>query len=361
MSALDGIRILDLTRLLPGPYATQILADMGAEVIKVERPPEGDYLRMTPPVITIPGAGGNEAADELVVGAVFAQVNRGKKSIGIDFSRSRGREVLFQLVKTADILVESFRPGTLKRRGLDYESLHSLNPGVIYCSLSGYGQDGVYRDRAGHDLNYIAFAGLLGLNAYADNLPVAPPVQIADMAGGMDAAMRILAAVVERSRTGAGQYLDVALVDTPLVWMSTVVGAHYQATRANPERGNMWLSGAYPCYGVYETSDGGYMSIGALEPHFWEKFCEAIGRQDLTDRHLDSSAIPILRDIFHARSRSEWMQVAREVGHEAAAEHHAHAVPLREQVAGAEVREAQKHGLAARQRHFAERHAVVKQ
>jgi crotonobetainyl-CoA:carnitine CoA-transferase CaiB-like acyl-CoA transferase len=264
-------------------------------------------------MITESDEGASGALEERVVGAVFAQVNRGKKSIGLDYSTPRGRGILYQLAKSADIIVESFRPGALARRGLDYESLRSINDKIIYCSLSGYGQEGVYRDRAAHDLNYIAFAGILGLNATPETAPVAPPVQIADMAGGMDAAMRILAALVERSHTGAGQYLDVALVDAPLDWMRTVTGAHFQATQHEPERGHLWLSGAYPCYGVYDTSDGGFMSLGALEPQFWERFCEAVERPDLAGRQFDASAIPVVHDIFQARPRAEWVKLAQHV------------------------------------------------
>ncbi len=306
MSSLEGIRILDLSRLLPGPYATQLLADLGAEVIKIERPPEGDYLRLTPPLLEVNG--GAHA-----VSTVFAQVNRGKQSICLDFSSERGRAILQRLAQHADVLVESFRPGALTRRGLGYDDLHALNPRLIYCSLSGYGQAGPYRYRAGHDLNYLALAGILNLNARRDTVPVPPPVQIADLSGGMLAAVQILAALVERVRTGVGKFIDVALFDGAVSWMQTMLGAFYRAEGANPTREGMPLTGMYPCYNIYETADGAYMSLGALELNFWISFCQAIQRPDLIERQLDAETIGTLTEIFRSRTRAEWIELAQRV------------------------------------------------
>jgi alpha-methylacyl-CoA racemase len=304
MNSLEGIRILDLSRLLPGPYATQLLADLGAEVIKVERPPEGDYLRRSPPLLPLNG-------DTQSVSAVFAQVNRGKQSICLDFGSERGRVLLQHLARRADVFVESFRPGALARRGLGYEALRAVNPGLVYCSLSGYGQTGPYRHRAGHDLNYLALAGILNLNAQHDAAPIPPPVQIADLAGGMLAATHVLAALVERMRTGVGQFLDVALFDGAVSWMQTMLGALYRGQGANPRRGSMPLTGAYPCYNIYETADGAYMSLGALEANFWISFCEAIHRPDLIELQLDPSTIDTLAEIFRSRTRAEWVDLAQ--------------------------------------------------
>ncbi|MGE5139235.1 MAG: CaiB/BaiF CoA transferase family protein [Rudaea sp.] len=306
MNCLEGIRVLDLSRLLPGPYATQMMANLGAEVIKVERPPQGDYMRMIGPMMEI---GEGERAE--MMSAVFAQVNRGKQSIALDFSSRRGRQVLLRLVQTADVLVESFRPGALDRRGLGYEATRLVNPRLVYCSLSGYGVNGPLQDRAGHDANYMALAGVLNLNANFGATPSLFPLQVADLAGGVTAAFRILAALVERDRTGQGRHLELALFDTAVDWMRTIVGAFFFAEGRNPDRGALPLTGLYPCYHIYPTSDGGYMSLGALEANFWRGFCEALGRDDLIDRQFDGDLIVEMNDIFRSRSRDEWVEFAR--------------------------------------------------
>ncbi len=302
MTSLNDIRILDLSRLLPGPYATQWLANLGAEVIKVERPPEGDATRLMPPFVTLDA--------ERVQGAVFWRNNRGKQSVVLDFFDARGRAILLRLCERADVLLESFRPGVMAQRGLAYDAVRAHNPRLIYCSLSGYGQSGPYRDRAGHDLNYLALAGILKMNGASDAAPVLAPVQIADLAGGMAAALQISAALVERERTGVGKYLDVALFDAAVDWMQTVLGACYRADNENPTRGAMPLTGAYPCYNVYETADGEYMALGALEPKFWRAFCEGVGRADLLSEQFDAARIAVLAKIFKTRSRAEWIAFA---------------------------------------------------
>jgi alpha-methylacyl-CoA racemase len=302
MSALDGITILDLSRLLPGPYATQLLANLGAEVIKIERPPEGDYARALPPYWQLDA--------ERAAGAVFCQNNRGKKSVALNFDDARGREILLRLMAQADVFVESFRPGALASRALDYESVRSRNPRLIYCSLSGYGQNGPYRDRAGHDLNYLALAGILQLNGAREGAPTPMPVQVADLAGGMFAALQIVAALVERERTGKGKYLDVGLFDAAFDWMQTIVGASFHATGENPQRGAMPLTGAYPCYNIYETADGAFMSLAALEPKFWRAFCEGVGRADLLDQPFDAAAMARVAALFRQRTRAEWTAFA---------------------------------------------------
>lgn len=304
MQSLEGIRILDLSRLLPGPYATQLLANLGAEVIKVERPPEGDYARMMPPYITLDA--------ERAEGAVFWRNNRGKKSIALDFYNPQGREILLRLCQQADALIESFRPGVMAQRGLDYPSVRARSPRLIYCSLSGYGQDGPYRDRAGHDLNYLALAGILKMNGATGAAPVLPAVQIADLAGGMSAALQIAAALVEREHTGAGKFLDIALFDAAADWMQTILGACYRAENENPRRGATPLTGAYPCYNIYETSDGEYMSLGALEPKFWRSFCAAVERVDLIDREFDTESIAGVGEIFKQRTRAEWTRFSEQ-------------------------------------------------
>src|SRR6202521_4559420 len=211
MNSLAGIKILDLSRLLPGPYATQLLADMGAQVLKIDPPPRGDYAGAMPPYLELD-------ADQ-IQGAVFCQNNRNKSSIALDFDHAHGREIVLRLCEQADVFVESFRPGMLARRGLGYETVSARNPRMVYCSLSGYGQTGEYRDRAGHDLNYLALAGILKLNGARAQTPVPMPVQVADLAGAMRAALQICAALVERERTGMGAFLDIALFDAAVDWM----------------------------------------------------------------------------------------------------------------------------------------------
>lgn len=305
MNFLNGIRILDLSRLLPGPYATQLLANLGAEVIKIERPPEGDYARAMPPYVTL--------RDEQFEGAVFAQNNKDKTSVALDFDKPRGRDILLQMCERADVIIESFRPGMLARRGLGHEHVRARNPKIIYCALSGYGQTGPLRDRAGHDLNYLALAGALIQNGARGNPPHPMPVQVADLAGGMHAALQIVAALLERERTGVGTFLDVALFDAAVEWTQTVIGATYRAENEIPARGETSLTGAYPCYNVYATSDNGFIALGALEPIFWKAFCVNVERADWIDFQFDAEKISDVADIFKTRTRAEWIEFSQRV------------------------------------------------
>lgn len=298
LSPLNGTRVLDLSRLLPGPYCTMLLADLGAEVIKIETPLAGDYAR------TIPDAFGGLA--------MFEMLNRNKKGVAINYRHERGKTILLQLAQTADVLIETFRPGAAKRWGIGYDAVAHVNPCIVYCSLSGYGQDGPYANRAGHDLNYIAIGGLLALNGAAGGPPIPPGVQIADLAGGMLAAIAILAALLGRQSTGRGVYLDVAMIDAVTGWVAPVAGSFYTATTQNPPRGQMPLSGGLPCYNVYETADGKFISLGILEPHFWTALCNAIHRDDLQARQFDATAIDELAQLFRQRTRNEWLEMLRE-------------------------------------------------
>jgi alpha-methylacyl-CoA racemase len=297
-SPLAGIRVLDLSRLLPGPYCTLLLADLGAEVIKIETLLVGDYAR------TIADFAGQ---------ALFEAVNRNKKSVAINYRNPRGKEILLQLAQTSDVMIETFRPGAVKRWGIDYEAMAQVNPRIVYCSLSGYGQAGPYTHRAGHDLNYLAISGLLALNGTAGGPPIPPGVQIADLSGGMLAAIAILATLVGRPSTGRGAFLDVAMIDAVASWAAPMAGV-IQATSANGQdpRGRMPLSGGLPCYNVYETADGKFISLGALEPHFWTSFCNAIQRSDLFARQFDTTAIDELTQLFRQRTREEWLERLRE-------------------------------------------------
>ncbi len=290
---LAGIRVLDLSRLLPGPFCTLLLAEMGAEVIKVETPLAGDYARLAPP--------------HLGLGNIFEATNRNKKSIALNYRNARGREIFLQLAKDADVVFETFRPGAVKRWGMDYDAVRAVNPRVIYCSLSGYGQTGPYRDRAGHDLNYLGVGGLLALNGAAGGPPIPPGVQIADLAGGMLAAIAILGTLTGRQRTGQGTYLDVAMLDAVIAWVAPLLDPAFPGSGQNPERGRMTLAGGLPCYNVYATADGKFITLGALEPNFWTTFCNAVERADLIPRQFEYGAIPEVAAIFREQTREEWL------------------------------------------------------
>jgi len=304
-SPLRGIRILDLSRLLPGPYATMLLGDLGAQVIKIETPGLGDYMRIIPPFVKDTRTGEE-------VGAAFLMVNRNKKSVALNFRNARGKEIFLRLVRTADVILETFRPGAAEKWGIGYSVTRAINPRIVYCSLSGYGQSGPYRDRAGHDLNYIALAGLLAANGAADGPPIPPMVQVADLSGGMLATISILAALIGREKTGVGQYLDVSLFDGALSWASTMMGGTYAAGKS-VQRGRMQLNGGMACYNVYETRDGKYLTLGAIEPHFWAAFCKAVGREDLNARAQEFEAIPEVAAIFKTRTLDEWLALFQNV------------------------------------------------
>lgn len=302
-NAMQGIRILDLSRMLPGPYCSMMLGDLGAEVIKVEEPKTGDPTRKSPPMLD-----GQSAP--------FAQVNRNKKSIAVDLKDPNGRQVFMKLAAGADVVLEQFRPGVVDRLGINYTAVAEVNPRIVYCSLSGFGQDGPHRERSGHDLNYLALSGVLGLTTDEQGKPVIPGVQIADLAGGMIAAFGILAALVARERTGRGQYVDVSMFDVMLS-MLPIPAAHHFAGSTIPVGGKYVLSGAYPFYNVYETGDGKYMTLGALEPKFWANFCRKVGREDLVARQYDSgqrraSLFEEVREIFKAKTQSEWIDLMRD-------------------------------------------------
>lgn len=286
---LAGIRVLDLSRLLPGPWCSLLLADLGAEVIKVETPLAGDYARMAP--------------DQLGFGGIFEAVNRGKRSIAIDYRRPGGRDLILQLVETADVFLESSRPGQLEKRGLGAVAVREANPGIIYCSLSGFGQTGPYRDRPAHDIDYLALGGILSLLGPPGARPVPPGLQLADVAAGTLAAVRILAALVARQQTGQGAYLDVAVFDATIAWLGTLGAAVASAgSVAGP------MSGAYPCYTTYQTADGRWLAVGALELPFWRAFCTGLGRTDLVPSQFDPRAAAEVAAVMATRSSAEWLE-----------------------------------------------------
>ncbi|MHB8573124.1 MAG: CaiB/BaiF CoA transferase family protein [Candidatus Dormibacteria bacterium] len=268
---LRGIRVLDLSRLLPGPYCTMLLRQMGAEVVKVEDPQQGDYLRWMPPL----GADGESA--------MFAALNRGKRSVALDLRNPDARAAFLRLVPRFDVVLDGFRPGVMQKLGVGPDVLRDIHPGLVYCALTGYGQNGPYSDRAGHDVNYLSIAGVIGLTGGHDGTPVIPGTQVADLGGGAQlAAVAILGALVDRLLRGEGAFLDVSMLDGALGWL----GPHFASvalTGETPKPAGMTLTGRYPCYDIYATRDGGHLSLGALEPKFWRAFCAAIGRTDLED------------------------------------------------------------------------------
>jgi crotonobetainyl-CoA:carnitine CoA-transferase CaiB-like acyl-CoA transferase len=239
-------------------------------------------------------------------------VNRNKKSMALNLKVKEGKEIFFKLIGTFDIILESFRPGVMDRLGIGYEELKERNPRVILCSLSGYGQDGPYRERSGHDINYIGLGGILELTGPKNDVPIPPSVQIADIGtGGMMAAIAILAAIVHREKSSEGQYLDVAMLDGVISWLSIHAGKYFMDEEL-PKRGDMVLSGRYAFYHVYETKDGRYMSLGALEPKFWENFCETIGRRELVfKQYLEGEErlhlIEEIQKIFKTKTQKEWV------------------------------------------------------
>ncbi|SFD43014.1 Crotonobetainyl-CoA:carnitine CoA-transferase CaiB [Lentibacillus persicus] len=298
---LHSIRVLDLTRLLPGPYSTMLLADFGAEVIKVEEPNHGDYARADEPKL-----------DE--DSAFFHSINRNKKSVCLDLKSQEGKNQFLKLVKTADVVVESFRPGVMERLGLDYESIKKVNPAIIYCAITGYGQTGPYVDIPGHDINYISYAGLLHLMGEKNRKPIAPATQIADIGGGaLPATVGILLAIIEQQKTGKGQLVDISMMDGVISWLQTIL-PYYFATNNEEKRGELALSGGKASYGVYETRDGKYLSVGALEEKFWKKFCQIIGREDFIPLleapvHKQHQLSYEIQTIIAGKSQAEWLEL----------------------------------------------------
>jgi crotonobetainyl-CoA:carnitine CoA-transferase CaiB-like acyl-CoA transferase len=305
---LEGIRVLDLTRLLPGGFCTLLLADLGADVLKVEDTAGGDYIRWMPPYY----GGDNQRADG-TASAYFLGLNRNKRSLKLNLKHEEGRDILLRLAEDHDVLVESFRPGVMDRLGVGYEALQKRNPALVYCGISGYGQNSPLRDRSGHDTNYLALAGLLGLTGHRDGPPVQSAGQIADIGGGgLMAAVGILAALHERERSGTGQVVDISMTDGAISWLAMVI-ARFFCEKHTPKRGELELAGGILCYFPYETKDGGWMSLGALEPKFWKAWCEGVERPDLIEKqfeHPQSDAGAEVAGIFRERTRDEWTAFA---------------------------------------------------
>ncbi len=309
---LQGIRVLDLSRLLPGGFCSLLLADFGADVLKVEDTGAGDYIRWAPPYY--------DGAHHSAKSALFLSLNRNKRSIRIDLKTEAGREVLLRLVGAYDVVLESFRPGVLDRLGVGYERMCEVNPGIVYCAISGYGQSGPKREASGHDMNYLGLVGLLGLSGDAGGPPVQSEGQIADLGGGaLMAAFGIMAALRERDGSpshpgsGAGQLVDVSMADGALSWLAMVAGRYF-ADGVVPRRGEQMLAGALICYRPYECADG-WVTLGALEPKFWQAWCRGVEREELIERQFEkpgSAAHAQVAELFRARTRAQWEAFARE-------------------------------------------------
>lgn len=284
---LAGLKILDLTRLLPGPVCTLHLADLGAEVTKIEDTGAGDYARTM-------GLGAAPGEDSFF----FRVVNRNKRGMRLDLKQQAGVEVFLRLARDADVIVESFRPGVVDKLGVGYAAVKAINPRIVYCAITGYGQDGPWRDRAGHDLNYIATAGVLDQIGTQDGTPAIPNLQIGDLLGGaLTAVMGIPAAVIGAKASGEGRYVDVSMTDATFAHAYTGLLSVLARGQTLP-RGTDDLNGGLPGYGLYRTQDGRFMAVGALEPKFWKVFCDAIGKPEL-------KPFGLARDADGARTRRE--------------------------------------------------------
>jgi alpha-methylacyl-CoA racemase len=300
---LQGMRILDLTRLYPGPLGTMMLADMGADVIKIEDMNAPDYMRYYPPYIESESAG-------------FIAVNRSKRSLALNLKTKKGVDIFFSLLKTADIVIEQFRPGVLSELGIGYEAAQRLKPDIIYVSITGYGQNGPYAKDAGHDINFIGYAGILSATGSPKTGPIIPGPQLGDVAGGAYMSMiACLTALWTREKTGVGQQVDVSMLDCVLPLM-TLQMAHYQATKIMFAPGEPPLSGGLACYGVYSCADGKYIALGILEVKFWKIFCDMVKHPEWVAKHMvmEEEAENLHKEIaalFRIKTRDEWITAAK--------------------------------------------------
>ena len=302
MAPLDGLYVLDLSRLMPGPLCTMILGDLGADIVKVEQPEIGDYARFAPPLI----------GD---TGSAFLMLNRNKRSITLNLKNTEAKGILYKLAKKADVFVESYQPGVADRLGVGYPAISKVNERIIYCSISGFGQTGPYRDLVGHDLNYASYSGAIGATGLKGGPPVIPAVQIADIQSAIYAAVAIAAALYRREKTGEGEFIDVSLMDTAVA--SMIMPLSYLFAGASTERGGSFLSGGAPFYNVYETKDGKFISIAPLEPKFWVELCNALGVEKYQDQQIASVQVSQqiradLAEKFRDKNRDEWVKILNE-------------------------------------------------
>ncbi len=302
-TALSGLKVLDLTRLLPGPFCSMLMADLGADVIKVEEPKIGDYIRAWPPKI-----GGNSG--------YHAVLNRNKRSLTLNLKDPEGKAIFEKLAAGADVVLEGFRPGVMGKLGLDFRSLERINPRLVYCSISGYGADGILANKAGHDINYLALSGVLSHSG--KDRPTVSGVQIADIGGGaLMAAFSIMAALFARERLGRGQFIDISMTDGSLAWNCMRWGKFIAGGQV-PTPGDDMLNHGVACYNIYRTADGRYMSLGALEPQFWKAFCRAAGRPEWdTPLYFEPGAhqkelIDSVSEFFRQKTMAEWVEFLKD-------------------------------------------------
>ena len=302
---LAGIKILDCTRLLPYQYCTMLLGDLGAEVLKVEEPREGDYGRW--------GDGARTYESD-----AFVMANRNKKSMKLNLKHDKGKEILKKLAVEYDVLIESFRPGVMDRLGVGYEDMKQVNPAIIYCSTTGFGQTGPYRRMVGHDINYLGYSGILAWTGEHTGRPVVPGIPIGDMAGGgLVTAMAVLSALVGRERTGKGQYIDVGQADV-LLSLNIRNTAEVLARRKGRTARPVDVRGLSLCYNTYRTSDDKFVALGAVEPKFWSNFCKTVGKEEWVENHLlryedGSEMTEALKTLFASESRDEWEKIFKDV------------------------------------------------
>ncbi len=286
---IRNLKLLDLSRQLPGPFCSMILADLGVDVLVVASPTD-------------------------VMGIGIPLIQRNKRSMTLNLKAPEGKEIFNRLAQGADIILEGFRPGVTDRLGIDYGSMSKLNPRLIYCSISGYGQDGPYRDKVGHDINYLGYAGVLGVSGAAGGPPAIMPVQVADIGGGaLMAAVGILAAVLAREQTGRGQFVDISMMDGSVAWNVFHTMMHLVTGGQQPPRGTTRLTGHNPCYAVYETKDGKHVTVGALEEHFWRNLCVALAVEEfIPDQFAEGprreEMFRVLREKFRQKTQAEWLQ-----------------------------------------------------
>lgn len=304
MLPLQGVKVLDLSRLAPGPYCTMLLADLGADVLLVEQAGEGAERRRSP--VRTGDAGSVERAQ------AYNALGRNKRSIALNLKMAEARAIFLELARDADVVVEGFRPGVVRRLGVDYEAVSQVNPRVVYLSLSGFGQTGPYARLVGHDINYISIGGALGVTGWPGQPPAIPMNLLADFAGGgLFAAFAIVTALLARERTGRGQYIDMAMSDGVLSLL-TAAASQVLAGGPPPMPGQHLLNGGAPHYNVYQCADGEWFSLGSLEPWFWENLCRAMGREDFIPYEYDASKYPeifaFFRDEFRKKTRQEWFE-----------------------------------------------------
>ena len=301
MGPLTDIRILDMSRLLPGPFCTRLFADMGADVIKIEEPVKGDYARDF-----VPRRGD--------FACWFMEVNRNKKSVALDLKQESDRTLFLELAKTAQVVVESYRPGVLEKLGVDFATVRKVNPKIVYCSITGYGKQGPLVKQADHDIGYQSVAGLISLSGEKDGKPAIPGVLAVDMQASAMAGMSILAALHHAERTGEGQEISISLFDTCLALVPGVSATYFGNGFVNM-RGNNWLSGANPNYNVYRTKDGRYMSVGCLEEKFWKNLCRVLERPDLIPAIREEDKYPWLKQelatVIAGKTMREWVELAK--------------------------------------------------